>query len=168
VRLRIFAVVALMAAAGCQSRKAAGSRLSVCEIAADLGSHRGETVAVRGVYNYFSLRQTCDQKCSGNRQWPSFIDLTSGPREEWDRLVKAQEKATELLQSGKHAEIRVTVVGTLHARDGDPCDWKRGDGPGYGHLNSYPAEIEVKRFYDVELVENEGSPLSYGWTPPGR
>jgi hypothetical protein len=140
----------------------------VCELAKDFGAYRGKTIAVRGIYTYFSLRQACEQQCS-NGPWPSFVDLSGGDRVVWDELAAAEEKARELLlQSNKHSEIWVTVTGRLHAADGDPCDWKRRAPPGYGHLNSYPAEIEVTSFSAIELVESQDSPFGYGSTSTNR
>lgn len=149
--------------------------MSVCDLSRDFTAWRGKMVAVRGVY-YYGLRQNCPQTCA-NGPWPSYLDLI-GPEDTptgdppavfatdestWAELAKVRQAVERDAKLGKRAEIWVTVLGQLRAREhrspAGPCDMMAGGH--YGHLGAFPAQLVVKRFSQIEVVPNAGSPYDY-------
>jgi len=76
------------------------------------------------------------------------------------RMVELEAK------KGKRFEIWVTAVGQLktHARRSflGPCDEIGSRYSGYGHLGSFPAQLVVKHFINIQVKENPNSPFDYG------
>jgi len=137
---------------------------SVCELSKDLFAFQDKVVTVRGIF-YYGLRQQCPQKCTDGL-WPSFIDLKGANGLSWADLAKAlREVESEAKATGKRFEIWVTVVGRLRTTAKrsplGPCDRKKW-GLGYGHLNVFPAQIDVDSFRDIEVKVNPQSPYDYG------
>ena len=137
--------------------------LTVCELFHDLTAFEGKTVAVRGIY-FFGLRENgCSGRfVAGGREWPTAIDLSDSStaaaggrpvsfvtdQASWDKLD--QLTIREGL-ARRHEEIWVTVLGQIRGprrRDRFGRQWGWG---GYGHLGSFPAELVVKRVYDIEI-----------------
>lgn len=144
--------------------------LSLCELARNYSAHRGQSVAIRGVYIH-GLRQTCPHKCADG-PWPSFIDLTGAATTDWSMVERARRRAVEAAKRGIHLEVWVTAIGQLqtqakHSPLG-PCDRIGSNLTGYGHLGAYPAQMEVTRFTDMEIKDVPGSPYDYRDVPPGR
>jgi hypothetical protein len=149
--------------------------LSVCDLSRDFTAYRGKLVAVRGVF-YYGLRQKCPQTCA-NGPWPSALDLIgpgyTPPGEtpvafatdelSWAALSKVQRDVERDAIEGKRFEIWVTVLGQIRARDHrspvGPCDVMASGG--YGHLGSFPAQLVVKNFSNIEVVSNANSPYDY-------
>ncbi len=138
--------------------------MSVCEISKDFPAFRDKVVTVRGVY-FYGLRQECTQKCTSSL-WPSFINLQGSDDATWADLNKAErEVETEAKATGKRFEIWVTVVGRLQTivkpSPLGPCDRKRWERGGYGHLGAFPSQITVEYFRNIEIRLNPHSPYDY-------
>jgi hypothetical protein len=136
---------------------------SVCDLSRDYAAYRDKFVAVRGVY-YDGLRQTCLQKCADG-PWPSFLHLVGDSGDVWDAVEKAERTVELEAKKGNRLEVWVTAVGTLRtmvrrSRLG-PCDKAGSRYYGYGHLGAFPAELQVKRFIDIEVKANPSSPYDY-------
>jgi hypothetical protein len=151
--------VLMLAVATVASSQTSPPFLSVCDLSKDFAAYRDQVIAVRGVY-YYGLRQTCTQKCAEG-PWPSFLDLTGGDGVAWNALAKVEHTVELEAKKGKRLEIWVTAVGQLGtgARR-SPCDqtWRH---EGYGHLSSFPAQLVVKHFLDIEVKVNPESPYDY-------
>jgi hypothetical protein len=137
--------------------------LSVCELSHHYAKFRDEVVAVRGVF-YYGLREDCHKSC-GAGVWPSFIDLVGGRDGVWNELGKTLDSVeAEAKATGKRYEIWVTVVGRLRTRvkwsPRGSCGWE-SFGPGYGHLDAFPAQIIAERIRDIEVRVNPKSPYDY-------
>jgi hypothetical protein len=137
--------------------------LSVCDLSKDYGAYRDKLVAVRGVY-YYGLRQTCQQTCA-NGPWPSFLDMVGADNASWEALVKALHSVELEAKKGKRFEIWVTAVGQLETKARisplGPCDTKGSGYSGYGHLGVFPAQLVIRSFSDIEIIENPKSPYDY-------
>jgi hypothetical protein len=138
--------------------------MSVCDLSRDYGAYRDRPVAVRGVY-FYGLRQQCPETCATG-PWPSFVDLVGSKAADanWVALDQAERSAEREAKRGRRVEVWVTVRGRLRASDHsspvDACDPVVNSG--YGHLGSYPAQIEVEAFDDIQVVANGDSPWDYG------
>lgn len=156
----ILAVIALLAT---NRIPASPDRVwTVCELSKDYSRYRERTVRVRGVY-YYGLRQDCPQKCADG-PWPSFLYLEGGSEGAWAALAKAdREVEAEARRTGQRFELWVTVIGRLQSRAGHspvgPCD--RAAWGMYGHLGSFPAQLTVEAFRDIEVKVNPKSPYDY-------
>ncbi len=137
--------------------------LSVCDLSKDYGAYRDKLVAVRGIY-YYGLRQTCQQTCASG-PWPSFLNLVSADNVTWDALAKAEQTAELEAKNGKRFEVWVTAAGQLETRARlsplGPCDKIGSRYSGYGHLGVFPAQLVVKFFSDIAVIENPKSPYDY-------
>lgn len=137
--------------------------ISVCELLEDVALYRGKIVVVRGI-DYYGLRapSCAGEFITGGRRWPWAVAMVhstypSGAGEEappftteqeswraWNDLVRHQA------ERGLRGEIWMTVVGMVRA----PKEYVRADGAvfaGYGHLGAFPAELVVKRIFDIEV-----------------
>jgi hypothetical protein len=138
--------------------------VSVCDISKDFSAYRDKFVAVRGVY-YYGLRQKCPQTCATG-PWPSSIDLIGSAtgRDPWADLDNVRRMVELEAKKGKRFEIWVTAVGQLktHARRSflGPCDEIGSRYSGYGHLGSFPAQLVVKHFINIQVKENPNSPTN--------
>lgn len=145
---------------------ASGLVMSVCDLSKDYRRFGDKLVAVRGVY-YYGLREKCTEKCSSGI-WPSFIDLEgkAGTEVAWANIEKTErEVEIEAKRSGKRFESWVTVTGRLLTRSsfwdkGAQCEWAK-NGLGFGHLGSFPAQIQVEGFSNIEVKQNPKSPYDY-------
>lgn len=136
--------------------------ISVCELLKNLASYRGKIVAVRGI-EYYGLRaRSCPEEfVTGNRRWPWAVDLvhSSHPSPGEERVQFATDDSSwdewgEVLireaKAGLRGEIWMTVLGKVRARQ----TYIREDGAvflGYGHLGVLPAQLVVKRIFDIEV-----------------
>jgi hypothetical protein len=134
--------------------------MSVCDLANNFTTYRNKVVVVRGVYYYGLRREDCPQKCASG-VWPSFIELEGGAYGVWDALSKVEKTVeSDAKSSGQRFELWVTVTGRLHAATKfRPCD--RETWGGYGHLNSFPAQIVVDKVSDIEVKVNPQSLFDY-------
>ena len=154
------------------------SSLTVCELMNDLTAHRDKIVAVRGEY-VFSREVTClagEPWCmtkfvTNGFVWPVAIDI-KGPsyylRETGKSAFPVTEgdfKTTEdLVQMSrslrKGEKLEVTLVGLLRARKeyrvGRNADGALTSGSGFGHLNTFPAQLIVKRVESVRKMAVTG------------
>lgn len=156
----ILTIIALLATSGMATSP--DRVMSVCDLSKDYSRFRERTVRVRGVY-YYGLRQDCSKKCADG-PWPSFLNLEGGGEAAWAALAKAdQELEAEARRTGQRFELWVTVIGRLQARAEHspvgPCD--RAAWGVYGHLGSFPAQLTVEAFRDIEVKVNPKSPYDY-------
>jgi hypothetical protein len=143
--------------------------MSVCEVVESLDALSGTLIAVRGEY-YFSRetsavgQATCPTILQlQGRKWPNAISLAaSQPKPNLRQtsytqlrefLARATRLLTDLYGTGRNANLRpqvtLTVVGVLHTRT---PEYFAAHGPlGFGHLNAYPAELEVLGVRDVTI-----------------
>jgi hypothetical protein len=138
-------------------------RGGVCELLRDLPSWRDRLVCVRGVY-YNGLQQRCPDSCAA-WPWPSSLSLVGDGGESGRSLLKALQTAELEANSGNGVEVRVTVVGWLRTMarrsPAGPCDAVGSSLYGYGHLGAWPAELDIKRFEDIELKHDATSRYDY-------
>ena len=161
------ALLLVVVATSCGRPRLNPAVMTVCDLSRDYAAFRDKLVAVRGVY-YYGLRQDCPQKCVTG-PWPSFLDLIPASRTDeasWAALERVQRSVEAAAKQGKRLEIWVTAVGELRTRARHsplgPCDKIGSEYYGYGHLGAAPAQLVVRRFDNVEIRTNQGSPYDYG------
>lgn len=136
--------------------------ISVCELLKNLASYRGRIVAVRGI-EYYGLRaRSCPEEfVTGGRRWPWALDLVHSsdfhageePVDFVTDEVSWAEWGDTLMREAKRGlrgEVWITVLGKVRA----PREYVRADGKvfgGYGHLGALPAQLVVKRIFDIEV-----------------
>jgi hypothetical protein len=147
--------------------------ISVCDLFDNLPSYRGKMVAVRGVYNYYSLGQNdCSRPfVTGSRRWASALDMVGSHsaafegepvpfttnQQSWDNLDNTCIREGQL---GHRVVIWATVVGEVRA----PERYVLPSGAvvlGYGHLGALPAEIVIRRVVNVEVKPDPASKYDY-------
>ena len=137
--------------------------MSICDLSKDYGAYRDKLVAVRGV-DYEGLRQICPQSCASG-PLPSFLDLAGTADSDWSALAQAERTVDLEAKKGRRLEIWVTAVGRLQTvaqlSPVGPCDTVGSRYGGYGHLGVFPAQIRVKYFRDLVIVENPQSLYDY-------
>jgi hypothetical protein len=139
--------------------------MTICDLSRDFTEHRGQIIAVRGVY-FYGLRQRCPQTCATG-PWPSFVDLVGSDAAGdgmWADLAQAERTAEREAKQGRRVEVWVTVRGKLNASDhrspAGPCDPVANSG--FGHLGAFPAQIVVEAFDNIQVVPNVDSTYDYG------
>jgi len=135
--------------------------ITVCDLFKNLDRYRGKVVTISGVY-FGNLRESCPTPfITGSRSWPSALNLVDSEyppglgqpplfttdKESWDRLDR---RVLSEARAGRREEIWVTLTGLIRA----PEVYVRPDGRvvgGFGHLNSLPAELVVKRVVEIRV-----------------
>ena len=158
------AALVLVGLAGCSQPPPRTAVMTVCDLSRDYAAYRDRVVTVRGVY-FYGLRQQCPQTCATG-PWPSFMDLVvSGAAGEtfFAVLDKAQRTAAQEAKQGRRVEVWATVTGKLnagaHRSPAGPCDPVANCC--FGHLGTFPAQIVVEAFGDIQLVPKPNSPYDY-------
>jgi hypothetical protein len=136
--------------------------VTVCEVLKNLGRYRGKKVTIGGVY-WYGLRQPCvDPFVTGEKVWPSAVDLASsqivaGTQDavpfrtdqlSWDKMETLVQQEAE---AGRREEVWVTAIGVLRALQ------TRKDGQvvgAYGDLGTFPAQLIIERVVNVEIRPN--------------
>ena len=154
--------------------------VSVCDLFADLASHSGTRVKVRGIlyssHEGFALgEKLCSKKfvtryrsgpellglpeLTSEYVWPTAINLKSASEStEEESVVRVinmlkQARASQRSRNG-NVDLRVTVVGVISTKEHyDVALSANGElvASGYGHLGIYPAQLVIETMADPEV-----------------
>jgi hypothetical protein len=188
VRLRtmmafvVITSLAIVCATESSAQQSPGSlkTVSVCELFADLASHSGTRVKVRGILysgrEVFALgEKLCSKKfvtryrsgpellglpgVTSEYVWPTAINLRSSSEsteeESVVRVLNMLKQARASQRSGNgNVDLWVTVVGVISTKEHyDVALSANGElvASGYGHLGGYPAQLVIETMTDPEV-----------------
>ena len=154
--------------------------VSVCDLFADLASHAGTRVKVRGIVysgrEVFALgEKSCSKKfvtryrsgpellglpeLTSEYVWPTAINLKSSPEstreESVVRVINMLKQARARQRSGNgNVDLWVTVVGVISTKEHYDVVLSANRelvASGYGHLGGYPAQLVIETMTDPEV-----------------